>query len=104
VLATGPHRSGTWGRIAGVLAAWAVLLAAVAFELYPAIPEGRRGWTLLVVLGPPIYVALELLAAKVWSHEWGVRISFATFSWKRVLIALVVCLALAAAAGVAVRM
>lgn len=104
MLATRPHQSGRWGRIAGVLAAWAVLIAVVAVDLYPVIPEGRRGWTLLVVLGPPIYVALELLAAKVWSHEWGVRISFATFSWKRVLIALLVCLTLAVLAGVAVRM
>jgi hypothetical protein len=85
------------------LAVWAVLVVFVAVELYPALSDDR-GWTLLVVLGPMIYVAAELLAAKVFSHESGVRISSATFSWKRVLIALLVCLGVASMIAVAVLM
>jgi hypothetical protein len=51
-----------------------------------------------------IYVAAELLAAKVFSHESGVRISSATFSWKRVLVAFLVCLGVAWMIAVAVLM
>jgi hypothetical protein len=40
----------------------------------------------------------------VFSRESGVRISSATFSWKRVLIALLVCLGVAWMIAVAVRM
>lgn len=104
MLATRPPRGGRWRRVAGVLAIWAVLAAVVAVELYPALPEGAGGWTLLVVLGPLVYVAGELVAAKVLGHESGVRISSATFSWKRVLIALLVCLGVASMIALGVLM
>jgi hypothetical protein len=92
------------GRIVAFLAMWAMLVAVMAMELYPALTNGARQWPLLVVMGPPIYVTAELVAAKVFSHESGVRISSATFSWKRVLVAFLVCLGVAWMIAVAVLM
>lgn len=93
----------SWSRLAGVLALWAMLVALVVFELYPALPGTGRGWLLLVVAGPPLYVAAELLAEKLLSREAGLRISAKRFSWMRVFVVLLALVAVAALAAAALR-
>jgi len=93
----------SWSRLAAVLGLWATLVALVVFELYPALPSSARGWLLLVVAGPPLHAAAELLAEKLLSREAGLRISAKRFSWKRVFAVLLALLAVASLAAVALR-
>jgi hypothetical protein len=93
----------SWSRLAAVLGVWAMLVALVVFELYPALPSTARGWLLLAVAGPPLYVAVELLAEKLLSREAGLRISAKRFSWKRVFVVVLALVAVASLAAVALR-
>jgi len=65
----------TRGRLAGLVAIWAVLVGLVVLELHPFLPSGAWGWALLVAAGPPLYGALELLGSKLFGREAGRRIS-----------------------------
>lgn len=59
-------------------------------------PATRRGWILLLVLGPPAYLFLEWLADRVLARveKLGGEADGRLFSWRRVLVALVAFLVL----------
>ena len=58
--------------IAGI---WLFLSGISLLTLWPSIPSSSSGWLLLVVLGPPLYLAGEYLADRMWSSEPGKAIS-----------------------------
>lgn len=93
-----------WRWLAALVALWAMLIALLLLGLYPALPETAGGWLLLVAAGPPAYLAVELVAGKLLSREAGVRLSAKRFSWKRILVALLVALALASLLTLALTM
>ena len=75
----------SWPRaIAGVLAGWALLVALLLLELGPETPRTFRGWVLLLVLGPPAYLALAWLGERVQSPLARIsprRFSRQWFAW-----------------------
>jgi hypothetical protein len=75
--------------VAGVLAVWAIIAALLILQLVPGVPNTGRGWALLLVLGPPVYVALEWAADRLFNAGTGARISSARFSFARIAVALV---------------
>lgn len=75
--------------VAGVLAVWAIVAALLILQLVPGIPSTGRGWALLLVLGPPVYVALEWAADRLFDARTGARISSARLSLARIAVALV---------------
>jgi hypothetical protein len=81
-------------RVAGGLFMLFFLEVLVVLSVLPFPPTTSRGWILLLVLGPPAYVALEWLGGRIFSREAGLSISPAPFSWARILFALAVFLAL----------
>lgn len=67
-----PRRTGTrwlrWVAI-GVLA-YIVLVFAVLIALAPFLPKTALGWGILLLLGPPLYLAGSWLGEK-FSEPWG---------------------------------
>ena len=61
--------------IASVVLIWLFLAGFALLTLWPSIPTSRGGWLLLVVIGPPLYVAGEFLAERGWSSKFGHTIS-----------------------------
>ena len=80
------------------LGMWALLVALILLEIAPHVPETRLGWVLLAVAGPPLYLAGELISARLFSREVGTRISPKGFSLARVVVATGAMLLLAGAA------
>jgi len=64
--------------LGGVLAGWALLVALLLLEFGPDTPRSFREWVLLLVVGPPAYLALAWLGERVQSPL--VRISPPRFS------------------------
>ena len=61
--------------IASAVLIWLFLAGFALLTLWPSIPSSRGGWLLLVVIGPPLYVAGEFLAERGWSSKFGQTIS-----------------------------
>lgn len=59
-------------------------------------PTTRRGWILLLVLGPPIYLLSEWLSDRVMARveKLGGEANGHVLSWRRVLVALIAFLVL----------
>jgi hypothetical protein len=74
------------------MAVWAVVATLLVLQLVPDVPSTARGWLLLLVFGPPAYVALEWASGLMFNAETGARISTARFSLSRIAVALVVIL------------
>jgi len=49
-----------------VLVAWALLAFFVIIEVEPSTSMSVVGWVLLIVFGPPVYLALEVTADHVF--------------------------------------
>lgn len=64
-------------------------------------PATRRGWILLLVLGPPVYLLSEWLLDRVFARveKLDSEPKGRLFSWRRVLVALIVFLVLIALVG-----
>jgi hypothetical protein len=84
-----------WSRLAVVLTLWALLVGLVALALYPELPRTVRGWLLIVIAGPALYVTVELIAEKALTRGAGLRMSAERFAWRRVVVALLVFLGIA---------
>jgi len=55
-----------WVRmVAGVIAAWAILIGLILLELFPYRPRTSREWVALLVGGPPAYVGIAWLGERV---------------------------------------
>jgi hypothetical protein len=76
--------------LAIVLAAWAFLAVIVVLEFIPDTPTTAGGWVLLLVVGPPVYLAFELVGDWLFSAKTGASISAARFSLARVAVAIAV--------------
>jgi hypothetical protein len=85
-----PRRPRWFVLLAGVLAAWAIVAALLILQIAPDTPRSVRGWALLLVAGPPVYVAIEWASGRLLSAEMGVRISSARFSFARIAVAVLV--------------
>lgn len=81
-------------RVAGGLFTLFFVEVLVVLSVLPFPPTTSRGWILLLVFGPPAYVALEWLGGRIFNREVGSRISPAPFSWARIVIAVAVLLVL----------
>lgn len=59
-------------------------------------PTTRRGWILLLVLGPPVYLLSEWLSDRVLARfeKLGGEANGRLLSWRRVLVALIAFLLL----------
>ncbi len=92
-----------WSRLAVVLALWAALVGLVAWALYPELPRTLHGWLLIVIAGPALCVAAELITERRLCRRAGLRMSPERFSWTRVVVALLgllgIALLIAAALG-----
>lgn len=75
-----------------MLVVWAVSAAVLVLQLLPDTPRTPRGWVLLLVIGPPAYIVLELASSRLFSDKAGARISTARFSVTRIAVALLVAL------------
>jgi hypothetical protein len=78
----------------GLAAGWAVVAALLALQLWPGLPKTDLGWFLLVVVGPPAYVAGEGLFGWLFCERRGNKISTKQFSWLRTALAFVVVAAI----------
>ena len=89
-----------FGSTARVLAlgsiAWLVVASLLLLQLLPRLPQSALHWAFFIALGPPLFVALEVLAGWLLSPEHGSRLSSRQFSVIRVLVAIPVALALMA--------
>lgn len=74
----------------GLAAVWLVVTALLILQLWPDLPKTDLGWFLLVVVGPPAYVAGEGFFGWLFSEKHGKEISTKQFSWLRVALAFVV--------------
>jgi len=66
-----------WAIPVAVLVVWAVGLLLLLIELAPHWPSTTSGWLLLVVLGPPSYIASEAVG------EWLLESLGRRFSSRR---------------------
>jgi hypothetical protein len=83
----GHARNRGWLRVLlGVMGLWAMLGALILLEIAPHTPRTRQGWILLLIVGPPAYLALTWLGERLVSPRLGARISSARFSLARILI------------------
>jgi hypothetical protein len=76
-----------WLRVfAGVIAIWAFLTGMILLEIVPYTPRSFRGWALLLIAGPPMYLGVSWFGERVLS-PWLARIreparfSVGWFAW-----------------------
>jgi len=74
----------------GLATVWLVLAVLLTLQLWPDLPKTNLGWFLLVVVGPPAYVAGEGFFGWLFSEKHGKQISTKQFSWLRVALTFVV--------------
>lgn len=75
-----------WGRVvAGGIAIWVLLVGLILLEIVPNTPRSVRGWALLLLAGPPIYLAVSWLGERL-ARIAPARFSFAWFAWMVVLV------------------
>ena len=61
--------------IAGAALIWMLIAGLAAFALWPSLPSSWSGWAVLIVLGPPLYLAGEFISERMWSTKIGRSIS-----------------------------
>lgn len=66
--------------------AWIFLAGFLILQSLPDLPKTNLGWFLLVVVGPPIYVAGEVFFGWFLSDEHGRKISNKQFSLLRMAL------------------
>lgn len=71
----------------GLVAAWFLIAGFSALMAWPDLPKSDFGWLVLLVVGPPVYVAADWFFEWLLSEKRGNRISRKRFSWLRVVIA-----------------
>jgi hypothetical protein len=76
----------------GLAAVWLFVAGMLILQLWPDLPKTDFGWFLLIVFGPPVYVAGEGFFGWLLSKKHGNRISNKQFSLLRVVLSLVVML------------
>lgn len=74
----------------GILILLATYLVLTLLYIYPHWPIDISGWFILILLGIPISLILEWLGEIIFTKESGQKISNKTFSFKRLIIALVI--------------
>ena len=79
-------------KLIGLMFVWVLLGVIAILYLWPDVPRNQRQWAVLIVFGPPLYLAAEYIAARLFSDEVGQRISTRRFSVSRILVALVLVL------------
>ncbi len=80
-------------RLLVVLATWAFVALVVVLTVASSAASMRWwDWALLLVLGPPAYVAVEWAAEKLSIPRLGARISSARLSLLRIAVALAAAL------------
>ncbi len=75
-----------WLRVfAGLVAIWVFLNGLILLEIVPYTPRTFRGWALLLMAGPPVYLAVSWLGERVLSPRLAriapARFSLAWFAW-----------------------
>ena len=76
---------------------WLTLFALVLFEAWPRLPQSWKGWLMFAAIGPPSYIALEILGGRALSEKHSHAISQKHFSWLRILVLVTAVLAIAVA-------
>ena len=74
-MSIGQARRPRWLLVLTGVAAWAMVAALLILEIAPATPTSVRGWVLLLVVGPPAYVASEFVMGRMFNPKLGARIS-----------------------------
>ena len=68
-----------------MIALWAMLMGLILLEIVPYTPKSVRGWALLLLAGPPVYLALSWLGERVLGPRLArispARFSVAWFAW-----------------------
>src|ERR1700694_2478145 len=95
-MSIGQAKRPRWLLVLTGVAAWAMVAALLILEVAPATPTSVRGWVLLLVVGPPAYVASEFVMERMFNPKLSARISSAKFSFARIAVALVLMLLLLA--------
>jgi len=72
---------------------WLPVATIFFLALWPDLPQSKLMWVLLVFFGPPFYVLGEAFFGWVFSERHGYSISSSGFSFKRILVALLVVIA-----------
>jgi hypothetical protein len=76
-----------WPRVlAGVIAIWAFYIGMIMLQIVPYTPRSFRGWALLLIAGPPVYLAVEWVGERVLSPRLAripkpARFSLGWFVW-----------------------
>lgn len=70
--------------------AWLFIVGFIILQQWPDLPKTDLGWFLLVVAGPPVYVAGEGFFSWLFSEKHGKEISNKQFSFLRVVLAVAV--------------
>jgi hypothetical protein len=78
----------------GLAVVWLFVAGFLILQLWPDLPKTDLGWFLLVVVGPPVYVAGEGFFGWLFSESHGKEISNKQFSWLRVTLAFAVVVVL----------
>jgi len=89
---TQPRSTTRW--LPAVAVIWLFLVALLAVQAWPYLPQTRGQWLFFVALGPPIYVLGEAFFAWLFSPARGQSISRKQFSVARIAVALPVVLVL----------
>ncbi len=55
-----------WRLTAILIALWALVVADLVLGLFPGLPKTLGGWVLLFVFGPPVYLALQWVADRLF--------------------------------------
>lgn len=69
-----------------------IYLILMLLYIYPHWPADLIGWTILLFVGIPICLFLELIGESVLRKETGQAISTKKFSIKRLLVAISICI------------
>jgi len=79
-----------------VLAGWALCAMLLVLPLFPDLPQSRRGWALLLLLGPPYAFLVDWVTGLFLGAKAGARISSSRFSVGRIAVLLFAMLVLLA--------
>lgn len=74
--------------IAACVLLWLFTCGAILWMLWPWLPATPIQWLLFVLIGPPIYWAVEYVGERMLSAKIASRISTRRFSWLRIIYAL----------------
>ena len=85
-------------KVLAVAAIVVILLVLVLVQIAPAWPKTLVGWGVILLVGLPLYVVLEIAWEVLFERMWGGRVGswvtrrteYQRFSWLRVCYALVI--------------